>query len=359
MSVLIGHASISESGTINGSKGDSTGKEVCTRTWYSKPWDFMAIHTDANVREKHAKAVEQACANDNIGYGQSDRNTLNTQAKAVSYDLSKVGKCNCDCSSLQNVAAVASGASGVTYGSNGWTTSTMKAALQAAGYKIITDKAYLTSADYCVRGAIYVKASSHTVCGLTNGAKAAQTLAKAGVTGNASGVTSSGNTSYSGKGVGTAVAKGTMNIRSGAGTTSSSYGTISKGTAVEVLEILSNGWYKIVWPGASCGYAYTSNKNGVYYTYTAKATAAASKNSAKPAAAKYADNSVKGTYKTTANLNMRTDAGKGNTIICTIPKGKTVQCYKYYNVASDGSKWLYVQYGDYTGYCHIGYLQKV
>ena len=58
MSVLIGHASISENGTINGKKGDQTGKEVCVRNFYSKPskpWDFMAIHPDANVREKHAK----------------------------------------------------------------------------------------------------------------------------------------------------------------------------------------------------------------------------------------------------------------------------------------------------------------
>ena len=128
----IGHASISEKGTINGTKGDSTGREVCIREFYSKPWDFAAIHPNATVREKHAKAIEAACKNDNIGYGQSDRNTLNTLAKAVGYDLSRVGKCNCDCSSLQNVAAVASG-SGATYGSNGWTTSTMKSALKALG----------------------------------------------------------------------------------------------------------------------------------------------------------------------------------------------------------------------------------
>jgi len=38
MSILIGHASISETGGVNGTKGDSTGKEVCTRTWYSKDW---------------------------------------------------------------------------------------------------------------------------------------------------------------------------------------------------------------------------------------------------------------------------------------------------------------------------------
>lgn len=181
MAVRIGHASISEKGTVNGAKGDQTRREVCIRDYYSKPWDFAAIHPDANVREKHAKTVEDACSNDNIGYGQSDRNTLNTEAKAVNYNLGKISKkCNCDCSSLQNVAAVASG-SGATYGSNGWTTSTMKAALQALGYKIITDKAYLTSAAYCVRGAIYVKASSHTVCALDNGASYKKTLEKAGI----------------------------------------------------------------------------------------------------------------------------------------------------------------------------------
>ena len=181
MGVRIGHASISENGTINGAKGDSTGKEVCVRGWYSKPWDFMAIHPSASVREKHAAAVEAACANNNIGYGQGDRNTLNALAKAVGYNLAKVGKCNCDCSSLQNVAAVASGASGVTYGSNGWVTSNMKAALQKAGYKIITDSGIVNNESYCVRGAIYVKASSHTVCGLDNGANYQKTLEKAGI----------------------------------------------------------------------------------------------------------------------------------------------------------------------------------
>ena len=169
------------SGTVNGTKGDQTGKEVCIRPWYSKPWDYMALHPDAIVREKHASAIEAACANNNIGYGQGDRNTLNTLAKTVGYDLSRVGKCNCDCSSLQHVAAVASGASGVTYGNNGWTTTTMKSALQKAGYKIITDRGYLADKEYCVRGAIYVKAGSHTVCGLDKGECYKKTLNRAGI----------------------------------------------------------------------------------------------------------------------------------------------------------------------------------
>lgn len=180
MSILIGHAASSETGTINGAKGDSTGKEVCIRSWYSKPWDFMAIHPDSQVRERHAAAIEAACTNNNIGYGQADRNTLNVLAKAVGYDLSRVGKCNCDCSSLQNVAAVASGAN-VTYGSNGWTTWSMKTALQNAGYRIIAERTYLENGEYCVRGAIYVNINAHTVAGLTNGSLAARTLEKAGI----------------------------------------------------------------------------------------------------------------------------------------------------------------------------------
>lgn len=268
MSVLIGHASISEKGTINGAKGDSTKKEVCTRAWYSKPWDFMAIHPDAAVRERHAKAIEDACANNNIGYGQGDRNTLNTLAKAVGYDLSKVGKCNCDCSSLQNVAAVASGASGVSYGSNGWVTSNMKAKLTAAGYIIIADSKYLTNEAYCVRGAIYVKASSHTICGLQNGSKANDTLVKAGIVKDSSesGKTSGGTTTTDKKNVKVDYArskdnslKGTykvttaLNLRAGAGTNKEILAVMPQGAEVQCYgyytDVSGTKWLYVVYNG--------------------------------------------------------------------------------------------------------------
>jgi hypothetical protein len=139
---------------------------------------------------------------------------------------------------LQNSLAVASGASGVTYGSNGWTTSVMKTYLKKAGYIIITDSKYLSSADYCVRGAIYVKSSAHTVCGLDNGAKASETLKAAGITSSSAspsaGTTSGGSTQAAGASVkidaaksrdtslsGTykVTAKDGLRLRAGAGTT--------------------------------------------------------------------------------------------------------------------------------------------
>ena len=40
MAVKIGHASIDENGNGRGGKaGDQTGREVCTRDWYNKPWN--------------------------------------------------------------------------------------------------------------------------------------------------------------------------------------------------------------------------------------------------------------------------------------------------------------------------------
>jgi hypothetical protein len=248
MSVKIGHASISETGGINGAKGDSTGKEVCIRDWYDKGWDFMAIHPDAAVREKHAVAIEDACNNDYIGYGQNDRNTAYTQYKAAGSIKAIKTKCNTDCSALQNLAALVSGAPGVTYGSNGWTTSTMKAALVKAGYKIITDKTMLSSAEYCVRGAIYVKAGSHTVAGLTNGSKASQALAKAGITTATAAATATASKtqtaaasttkvenakSFNKSLAGTYKTTTGLNMRAGAGTSKKIITTLAAGTKVQ------------------------------------------------------------------------------------------------------------------------------
>lgn len=235
MSVYIGHASASERGTINGSKGDSTKKEVCTRLWYDGGWDFMAIHPDEKVRDKHAMAVQAACLNDNIGYGQSDRNTLNTVAKSVDYDMKKVNKkCNCDCSSLQNVCAIASGAPKVTYASNGWTTRTMKSKLKAAGYIIIEDKDYLKSSMYSVRGAIYVKAGSHTIASLDNGSSYKKTLTKAGISTAPKEVKAADSPKSKDASLGgTYVTTSDLHMRDGAGTNKKSLVILPKGTKVK------------------------------------------------------------------------------------------------------------------------------
>lgn len=53
--------------------------------------------------------------------------------------------------------------------------------------------------------------------------------------------------------------------------------------------------------------------------------------SAKVGYATSRNNSLAGTYVTTSDLNMRTGAGTGNTVILTLLEGAEVKCYGYYS----------------------------
>lgn len=72
---------------------------------------------------------------------------------------------------------------------------------------------------------------------------------------------------YVGKGIGTAIANGYINIRSADSVNATRYATITPGTELEVLEIMDNGWMKIVWQESLEGYAYTAFGNGEYYKF--------------------------------------------------------------------------------------------
>ena len=255
MSVLIGHASINENGKASGGKaGDQTKKELCTRYWYSKPWSVLLRPKDSTMAEKIAIACEQACANENIGYDQGQRNTLYTQAKAVNFDLSKITTaCECDCSSLACICAIAAGAPAekLYVGGNMGTTRTMRSYFKNTGmFEILTDSKYLTTSDYLKRGDIVVNEGSHTFIVLSNGPKSV---------GSQTSVVSTSN-----KVIGIATARGSVNVRSGSSTAYSVIGIAKKGQQVEVLEKLANGWLKVLWNGAE---AYTSNVGEKYYSF--------------------------------------------------------------------------------------------
>ena len=165
MGVIIGHASSDENGNATGGTGgDQTGREVTVRSWYDKGWNVLLRPKGASLAEKSAAACAAACANPNIGYDQGGRNTLYTKAKAAAFDLAAITEaCECDCSSLMHVCAMAGGAK-LTYGSNGCTTRTMVREFVASGdYEKLTGSEFLCGEDRLRRGDILVKEGSHTV----------------------------------------------------------------------------------------------------------------------------------------------------------------------------------------------------
>ena len=175
MAITIGHASADESRRASGgSAGDQTGGEVCTRNWYSSPWNFVLRCKDRAKAKKMVKAMKAACANKNIGYDQYQRNTLLPQAKACGWDLSKITTpCECDCSSLVTVCAQAAGIDVPYVYGNAPYTGNMQAQFTKTGeFEVLTASKYLTSDAFLLEGDILVKTSGHTAMALENGAQA-------------------------------------------------------------------------------------------------------------------------------------------------------------------------------------------
>lgn len=168
MSVLIAHASLDENRNIRGGlAGDQTGKEVCVRSWYNKPWNVLIRFTDSKKAEKVAYFMEKACENQFVGYDQYQRNTLLKYARKFNYDVSKVTEpCETDCSALVSVACMFAGIpeSVLTLNGNCATTRTLKNLLKSTGQvEIYTSAPYVSQTDRLKRGDILLS-EGHHVC---------------------------------------------------------------------------------------------------------------------------------------------------------------------------------------------------
>lgn len=161
----IGHASIDENKKSRGGQpGDQTKKEVCTRTFYKKPWVYLLRCKDSKKAEKMAQACETMCENDCIGYDQANRLTLNKELKALGYDYTRLkNPCECDCSSFMTVCAQCAGIDIPYPGGNAPTTSNMVKIFTSTGmFELITNG--INEEQNLRRGDILVgKPATHTV----------------------------------------------------------------------------------------------------------------------------------------------------------------------------------------------------
>lgn len=238
MAILIGHASLDEYGKVKGGEaGDQNNKEVFTREWYDKKWDFVIRFEDAKKAEKAAIACEQACKNNNIGYDQSQRNNLYYRAKEVKFDLSKIKtKCECDCSALMCVCAMAAGVDSKYLYIDGTLrrTKNMRDAFKKIpGIKILTHTKYLTSDKYLKRGDILVREGNHTVMALENGSKVSNDTLKTPV-----------KVTVTFKPYVARVKVSTLNIRKGPGTKYEKVGVIDDRGAYTIVKEKMNGLTK-------------------------------------------------------------------------------------------------------------------
>ena len=99
-----------------------------------------------------------------------------------------------------------------------------------------------------------------------------------------------------------------------------------------------------------------------YIDYTAALTAPTKTPKPKLDVATSYAKSMAGKYKVTASagLNIRTGASSSKKSLGVLPKGTVVSNYGYYNISSNGVKWLYVVTSNgLIGYCSSRYLTKI
>ena len=260
--VKISNCGHDERGRYAGGKaGDQTGTEYQIINWYSRPWLCVLRFNDAKIATMIADMATKAAQNNLIGYDQgtagnsNDRYSFWRHLKASNYDPAQITvACESDCSA--STAAIVKGAG---YRLNNaklkavsiyLTTRNMRAAMKAAGAKVLTDSKYLTSGDYLKAGDILLNDNHHVAIAVTTGAKA-NTLSASTIL------------SKTPKWVGKVTAN-TLNVRTWAGTEYAqlkSYPTLAKGNLVDVCDIIKAkdkaDWYYIRIAGKYFGFVST------------------------------------------------------------------------------------------------------
>ena len=195
MAIRIAHASSDERGKYRGGKaGDQTGKEICIRSWYNRPWNVIIRFKDPKKRELVAQGMERLAANDNIGYDQDQRNTALAEARKVGYDPAKIKKpCETDCSAAVVIASCYAGIkeSALFSGGNSAYTGNLKSKLVKTGeVETFTSSRYVASDSELLRGDILLYEGHHVAVALDNGSNASASsviptrILKKGMTGS-------------------------------------------------------------------------------------------------------------------------------------------------------------------------------
>lgn len=167
--VYIGSARIDERGKASGGQaGDQTGKEVSTQDWYkhSKGWVVLRPKDGAKA-QKIAKGMQSACDNSNIGYDQTNNQSLWNLVKDKGFDPAKADKpCETDCARLVRVCCAYAGIM-----ADDFYTATEATVLMRTGEFIkLTDSKYTDAPDYLGAGDILVtRSKGHTAVVLSNG----------------------------------------------------------------------------------------------------------------------------------------------------------------------------------------------
>lgn len=324
----------------NGKAGDQTGHEWELKSWYNRPWTVvLRYEKDPRVGWLMANLSCAAALNNKIGYDQNQRGTYWTQLKAAGYNPENITvACEEDCTAgvTANTKACGHilGIAALENLSTSIYSATMKSNFVKAGFTALTASKYLTSFKHLLPGDVLLYEGHHAAANVTLGASVKGSYVVPDMSKVPEIKTEEAKPvkviTVSGDPIGKATAKQGMHIRDDSNTDGNSLKVVSKGTVVDVYELLDNGWMKVK-VGSLVGY--TSNRNNAYYTYVANPVG-------------YAAQVVGG------SLNVRKGSGTNYGVKKVIHNGDKVTVYKEQNgfgcIDEKENLW-----------CSLKYLKKV
>ena len=170
MPVIIGSARSDERGAISGGvAGDQTGREVCTENYYNSKlgWNLLRAKKP-QIAEKIAQDMQWACNNNNIGYDQSNNQSLYYESYSLDFNCARVTTpCETDCSQLVRVCVSYALGKSIPYF---YTGDEVEVLMSTGEFDLITDTSYTSTDRFLKRGDILVtKSKGHTVVVLSDG----------------------------------------------------------------------------------------------------------------------------------------------------------------------------------------------
>lgn len=186
MSTLCGWASINENGKATGGrKGDQTGREVRTGSWYGFGQNVVLRFKDRSKAKKAAEAMKKLCYNKNVGYCQTHRTSLYTELEKVGWNPDALTTpCETDCSAIM---APVLKCAGISVSKDIYTRNMVNAIMATGKFEKLTGSKYTDSGDYLLTGDIMVRPGKHTIMALENGSKVSGIGMTSTVTATASG----------------------------------------------------------------------------------------------------------------------------------------------------------------------------
>lgn len=252
MSVLIGHVAVDKNGLpTGGSSGASKTDTIFIRPFYDKQWHTIYRPTGDRKAEIVASTMENICNNDNIYYSEQKHYELYAEAQKNKWDASKIVN-KCGTNTAMTILVLVRALGEVLGNSETFTFDGLKYLLTRAGFQVFKfkDKEELRRGDILV-GDVHAAVVLSDGNNVDKRTPAQKLLDK-----------QSANQAFVGKDIGIAIARTSISVYSGPGIHFIEYKVVPKNTELSILEVLPDGWFKIVYPYVQAGYGYVQDLSG-------------------------------------------------------------------------------------------------